>query len=1027
MDSTQKTRRRPYLNNGHFYLWVEVDSTLNNNPGIESAHPFHLRNHELIDFLSNTTKLLKSSGRFSQNEIIKLFLCLPSDGDQPFPSYELSRYLGIEIPTISKWQFWQIDTIELSEVISSLAEILFLHYHLPENVKLGQDLLFWCRYLQSFQHILRKDHYIPVIKSQANDSSTLEFHAGWDIVSAEYDEFIDYYSNHMPFVCAGGFKHCPDNPGIHDKKGLLKHFSENLLDNIVARTPFTQQLCKQMEGSLLAKCTYDHYVWPPETWEKIWNKWYNWYSQLTHRYVESEFNLCFRLVSADSRTPNDWSIEFLIESQKDPSFKLSLKNYWSATDEEEEKYVNYIGANFKQHLLLLLGQASKIYDLIESGLETHEPTHIKLSLTDAIRFIKEDAWILQEAGFKVVIPRWWTPKGRRQTYLRMRSKLNSTQQTSNVKSLSYSTLLSFEYQLAIRGEDVTHDEWQQLVDNKQELVYFRGQWVELDLTRMQETLEFWEKHQDQINELPLSEILRRSLEGINDVEFEVDENLSRLLGGLYDKTQFKLLAKPKGFNGKLRKYQKRGFSWLNYLENIGMSSCLADDMGLGKTIQVIVLLLSKQKIDQQATLIIAPTSVLGNWEKELQRFSPGLNIKIHHGFIREQDTETFLQEIKVYDVIITSYTLARKDISLFSALVWERIILDEAQNIKNPKSLQTKAISKLKANHRIALTGTPIENRLLDMWSIFNFLNPGYLGTISSFKARFEIPIQKNNDVQQSMLLKRLVEPFILRRLKTDKSIIKDLPDKLEQNVYCYLTKEQGSLYQAVVNDVENALHNADEGIQRKGIMLATLMKLKQICNHPRQFLQDNSPFLISRSHKLGRVKEMVEEVIENRESVLIFSQFTEICGCLEQLFKFEYHYNTYYLHGGTSRKKRERMISEFQQPETEPSIFILSLKAGGVGITLTKANHVFHFDRWWNPAVENQATDRAYRIGQNKTVFAHKFIAKGTFEERIDEMLVKKQKLADTIVGSGESWLTELNNEAFRELIQLNQYSIMD
>ncbi len=1016
-----------FLNNGHFCLWVEIDPQSKTHPKSDSAHPFHLQNGDAVDFLCDATKIFPSSGRFRQHEIKTLYFNLPSNDHQPYPSYELSRYLGIDIPGDFKWQYWQIDTIELDNIVSSLAEILFLHYHLPDDIKLGQDVLFWCQYLQSFQYILRKDHYIPAIRCERKTKSEFDYHAGWDIVSTQYEEFIEYFSNNMPYICAGGFDQKPDTAGNFNQKNLLRHFSENLLDDLVARTSFTPRLCRQMEGTLLAKCTYDHYVWPPENWEAVWSKWYNWYIQITHRYAESEFNLCFRLISAESKTPENWSIEFLVESRKDPSFKFSLDEYWSATETERDKYSHFTGENFKQYLLLLLGQASKIYTLIESGLETHEPTHIKLNLTEAIRFIKEDAWILQEAGFKVMIPSWWTPKGRRQTYLRMRSKLSSTNQTSNVKSLSYKTLLNFEYQLAIRGEVVTQNEWKQLVENKQELVFFRGEWMELDLSRMQETLEFWETHQNQDNDLVLSEVLRRSLEGVGNIEFDVDDNLSRLLGGLYDKSQFKILGKPRGFKGKLRAYQKRGFSWLYYLENVGMSSCLADDMGLGKTIQVIALLLSKKKGDLKPTLIIAPTSVLGNWEKELQRFSPGLMIMIHHGSVREKDHKNFILEMGKYDVVITSYTLARKDNSLFSNLIWERIILDEAQNIKNPSSQQTKAVTRLKANHRAVLTGTPIENRLLDLWSVFNFLNPGYLGTLTSFKKRFEIPIQKNNDEQRTMLLRKLVEPFILRRLKTDKSISKDLPDKLEQNVYCYLTKEQGSLYQAVVNNVEHALQNAQEGIQRKGIILATLMKLKQICNHPSQFLQDNSPFSIIRSHKLGRVKDMVEEIIERGESVLIFSQFTDICGNLEQLFKFEYHYNTYYLHGGTMRKKREQMIAEFQNDETEPSVFILSLKAGGVGINLTKANHVFHFDRWWNPAVENQATDRAYRIGQHKTVFAHKFIAKGTFEERIDEMLAKKQKLADTIVGAGESWLTELNNEAFRKLIQLNQFSVAE
>ena len=315
----------------------------------------------------------------------------------------------------------------------------------------------------------------------------------------------------------------------------------------------------------------------------------------------------------------------------------------------------------------------------------------------------------------------------------------------------------------------------------------------------------------------------------------------------------------------------------------------------------------------------------------------------------------------------------------------------------------------------------------MDLWSILNFLNPGYLGTKANFRRSFEIPIHKENDQSKTTLLKRLSEPFILRRVKTDSEIIKDLPDKVEQKVYCNLSSEQASLYEAVVKDVMQQIEEGEEGIGRKGLVLSSLVKLKQICNHPAQFLQDGSEFSPERSHKLSRLTDMIQEVIENGESLLIFSQFREACEALEKLITQTLHYQTYLIHGGTSRSKREQMIEEFQDPETDAGAFILSLRAGGVGITLTKANHVFHFDRWWNPAVENQATDRAFRIGQTKNVFVHKFIAIGTLEERIDQMIEDKKQLSETIVGSDESWLTELDTKAFRELISLNRSSVLD
>ncbi|HHP7244493.1 MAG TPA: DEAD/DEAH box helicase, partial [Elainellaceae cyanobacterium] len=519
-----------------------------------------------------------------------------------------------------------------------------------------------------------------------------------------------------------------------------------------------------------------------------------------------------------------------------------------------------------------------------------------------------------------------------------------------------------------------------------------------------------------------------------ELEFDRDEALADMMTKLNDKSQLEPIDDPEQLNGHLREYQKRGVSWLQYLEELGLNGCLADDMGLGKTVQVIARLLQEREQAQHngstslsPTLLIAPTSVIGNWHREIQKFAPQLRSHVHHGSQRVTDADAFKQAWETYDVLITSFTLARKDAKLLTSVDWHRVVLDEAQNIKNPKAAQTKAILKLSAPHRLALTGTPVENRLLDLWSIFNFLNPGYLGNQSQFRRNFELPIQKANDPRQSTTLKTLVEPFILRRVKTDQAIIKDLPDKVEQKLYCNLTKEQASLYEATVKDVEEQLKSTDEGIQRKGLILATLMKLKQICNHPMQFLQDGSEFTPERSHKLSRLTEMVDEVMDEGESLLIFTQFREIGDALEKYLRYTCHYNTYYIHGGTARSKRENMITEFQDPNTEPSAFILSLKAGGVGITLTKANHVFHFDRWWNPAVEDQATDRAFRIGQKKNVFVHKFVAIGTLEERIDEMIEDKKKLAGAIVGSDEAWLTELDNDAFKQLIALNKSAILE
>jgi SNF2 family DNA or RNA helicase len=588
--------------------------------------------------------------------------------------------------------------------------------------------------------------------------------------------------------------------------------------------------------------------------------------------------------------------------------------------------------------------------------------------------------------------------------------------------------VQYQYELAIGDAVVTPQEWEQLVNAKAPLVHFRGQWMELDRDKMQQLLQFWESHGSEQPQMTLLEFMQRTAEVGEDWEIEYDRALSQVMAKLQDKSQLEPISQPLLLQGTLREYQKRGVAWLQYLEKLGLNACLADDMGLGKSVQVIARLVQEKQTKQPLlpTLLIAPTSVVGNWQKEIAKFAPHLKTFVHHGSTRLQNGVDFSAACQEHDVVISSFTLVRKDEKLLSSVKWQRIVVDEAQNIKNPKAAQTKAILKLSAQHRLALTGTPVENRLLDLWSIFNFLNPGYLGKEAQFRKSFEIPIQKDNDKIKSTTLKKLVEPLILRRVKTDQSIISDLPPKVEQKLYTNLTKEQASLYEVVVKDVEEQLQAA-QGIQRKGLILSTLMKLKQICNHPRQFLQDGSDFLPERSHKLSRLVEMVDEAISQGESLLIFSQFTEICEQIEKYLKHNLHCNTYYLHGGTTRQRREQMIDEFQDLQTEPSIFVLSLKAGGVGITLTKANHVFHFDRWWNPAVEDQATDRAFRIGQKKNVFVHKFIAIGTLEERVDQMIEDKKKLSSIVVGSDESWLTELDNDAFKQLIALNKSTVLE
>jgi SNF2 family DNA or RNA helicase len=1089
-----------FIQQGAFYLWVETTEQKQFRQPTQ-RHPRQSAAADLATLLSTELGIKPPLPRQIQDLISPQYFLLPTVDNQPLPSLELSRYLEEELPESFEFQYWQIDCYKtvtstkigglVNNVISLINDLHFMALHNLAEIQLGADLLFWFHYTQALKRIIFKDQYIPTLtyrelatpkaaetkrksaksteetvvsstktkgrraktttttntqrlaKGKAiieaveakSSASKIEIYPGWEFIGEEYETTIQQYVEYMPLVCVAGVNQPRENPEFYDRMTLLRHFSESLLVDIMTHLPTTQAFEKTIADSLVYDCLHGSGRVAKISLEQL-KQWQSWHDRIDRTQSEQSFHLYFKLQDP-VQSEAAWELQFQVAPKADPSLRLSLQDYWRMRTPEQKQVQNQMGEGFEQQLLMNLGYAARIYPTLWPGLETDQPIGIGLNLESAFGFLKESAWVLENAGYKVVVPAWYTPQGRKRAKVRLKAKGKSLTvgEDKSKQYFSFDRLVEYQYDLAIGGEPVNEQEWNQLVSAKTPLVQFRGQWLELDQDKMRQMLEFWKTHQQDNPELSLLDFLKLTTEDHEDVELEVDRNssLAEMLNKLGDKSQLQAIDNPQHLQGNLREYQKRGVSWLQYLEQLGLNGCLADDMGLGKTIQVIARLLQEREIATKAgvknippTLLIAPTSVVGNWYHEIQKFAPQLQATIHHGTQRAKESKAFKQACRENDLLITSFALARLDAKLLSEIKWHRIVLDEAQNIKNPKAALTKAILKLNAPHRLAVTGTPIENRLLDLWSIFNFLNPGYLGNQTQFRRNFELPIQKNNDLRQSATLKKLVEPFILRRVKTDQSIIKDLPDKVEQKLFCNLTKEQASLYQAVVKDVETKI-NELEGIQRKGLILATLTKLKQICNHPMQFLQDGSEFTPERSHKLTRLSEMIEEVLDEGESLLIFTQFTELGQALEKYLRQVCHYKTYYLSGSTSRKKREQMIVEFQDPETEPSVFVLSLKAGGVGITLTKANHVFHFDRWWNPAVEDQATDRAFRIGQQRNVFVHKFVAMGTLEERIDEMLEDKKKLAGAIVGADESWLTELDNEAFKKLIVLNQSAIME
>ena len=728
--------------------------------------------------------------------------------------------------------------------------------------------------------------------------------------------------------------------------------------------------------------------------------------------------LCLRL----EEPPEDgetWRVHYLLQALDDPSLLVAAEDIWADRRRRKAAVMR------PEHLLAVLGAAARISPEIASSLKEPHPTGYSLDSQGAHSFLTETVWALEQAGLGIQLPGFWTRRESRSLTARA-----TAQARASSGRLGLDSVVEFSWQVALGDDVLTQAELEELARLKAPLVRVRGQWVEISQAEVQAGLALLQGRG------PRSATLRDTLQmaitgSAPKTELEVGavegggavgELLDRLLQAGAPQSE---LPAPPGLLAQLRPYQQRGYAWLAFLADLGLGACLADDMGLGKTLQTLALLQRDWESGGQGpTLLVCPTSVLSQWQSEAGRFTPDLPVLVHHGPERLQD-EAFAQAVAGQALVVTSYSLLHRDLPTLQRARWHAVVLDEAQNIKNPATHQAKAARAISAPCRIALTGTPVENHVLDLWSIMEFLNPGLLGSQQAFMRRFFVPIQREGSASASRRLRRMTTPFVLRRLKTDPAVAPDLPDKIETKVHCPLTREQATLYKAVLQDLEAGI-DAAEGMSRRGLILATLTKLKQVCNHPAHFLQDASP-LGGRSGKLARLAEMLEEIRAAGEKVLIFTQFREMGALLKGHLEETLGEEVLFLHGQVPREERSRMVARFQADEGGPSLFILSLKAGGTGLNLTRARHVFHFDRWWNPAVEDQATDRAFRIGQTQQVQVHKFVCLGTVEERIDQMMESKRQVADSLVGAGESWLTELSTAELRGLFRLDATAVED
>jgi SNF2 family DNA or RNA helicase len=952
--------------------------------------------------------------------------------DHLLVSSAVNARLTLHLPgrkTVDTLAFSSADAVELlTQTRASTAE-----------VQIAPSVRYWTRAAEVVLELSAQQRFVPALA----DDGPATLRGIWRPIIDDTRTLrrIEALIASMPPVCRAVGEREP-RPSA---EGLVDSFLLSTLDAFVRRTLAGDEMTHPLYGPpdeswplethwLRSLVTEESAVsGGPETTEALSRKVREWLSRLDTPERGRAYRTCFRLHPPPERakgaadgSSRRWRLTVHAQSLGNPDVVLDADEL-SRTQAERLIVLPRMREHPADQVRADLARAAQHVPQLAACAHPAGPLECTLTSDEAYWFIREATPLLEREGFGVWLPAWWAKKGPR---LRIQLHLRSLEPPSPTSTrIPLHSLVEFDWRVALGDEEISHEELSRLSAAKAPLVRLRGRWMEVVPQDLRTALDFLE--QNQTGTTTLADALQRYLAaedpqtGLPVSELRSGGWIEGFLNGTGG-AALKPVPQPNGFHGELRRYQLTGLSWLSFLAGLGLGACLADDMGLGKTIQFIALLLHERQGGKTPgpTLLVVPMSLVGNWRRELARFGPSLHAMVHHGWERLTG-QAFLDEVARHDVVISTYGLAYRDFDHLAAVDWHRVALDEAQNIKNPAAKQSAALRSLRAAHRVALTGTPVENRLSELWSIMDFLNPGYIGSAADFRRRFAIPIERGESEDRAERLRHLIRPFVLRRRKDDPSIVPDLPEKMEMKVFCNLTPEQAALYEAVVNDMLGQIEQS-EGIQRRGLILATLVKLKQVCNHPAHFLADGAP-LTHRSGKGDRLLEMLEEVLAEGDKALVFTQFRQMGHLLRPLLENALSRRVLFLHGGTPRKERDRLVDCFQKEGADAPIFVLSLKTGGVGLNLTAANHVFHFDRWWNPAVEDQATDRAHRIGQYRQVQVHKFICVGTMEERIDALLERKRSLAENIVGTGEEWLTELSTDALRGLLSLSREAVSE
>lgn len=980
---------------GYFHIWGEDTAPAEtlSRQGIRAVvtpHPFAATHDDLAPLVNSRIR----------TGIWQTQLTLDGSGRHVQASW-LARAFGAATPLgpLTPLQ-WTVTSLALRA-----EEVLQFFIELPKssNYVYDSDIFYWRAIVRLVLQIIEARQYLPMVSG--GQYATRAF---WKAIVSE--PILAHAIRSMPSVCFAG------NDITHSPGLILVDFIDALLQAFNSRE--AKRLSKGRFADPVANALAHGESSFHFTRDKI-QRHLKLLKQIEQEISEeAAFRLCLRLSEPlDMVEETSWRLDYLLQDALDRHILLAASDL-ANPDSTAFAYLTQRGLHPTDAVLPQLVKAGAHFKPIDDSLDERFPTRVTLSQDEAFAFLTKAAPALEKLGIQVLVPGWWA---RRKRALRAQAWLNS----SSSGLLGGDALFDFRWQLALGDTTISREEFEQLVALKQPIVQFKGEWVELDERQIEAARQFFtqQAEQGQVNllgALKLSVPSKSADSAVEMLPVEMSANVSKLMNTLRHPDRAKPPAIPKGLQASLRPYQERGFGWLVSMRQMGLGACLADDMGLGKTVMTIALWLheSEQLGVNGRRLLVCPTSVLGNWQHELGRFAPSLSVLLHYGTDRLSG-QAFAAAADQHDVILTSYALLHRDLNTLKPVKWLSITLDEAQNIKNPSTKMAQAARGLSAAHRLALTGTPVENRLAELWSIFQFLNPGYLGAQQQFNAQFANPIERHGDKESAKTLRQLIAPFILRRVKTDPKVIQDLPPKLETRVYCSLTAHQASLYEAVVRRELALIAEAETPMERRGAVLRMLIYLKQICDHPA--LYEKVPAKQEHSGKLTRLTEMLAEVLENNERALIFTQYARMGHLLKAHLAESFGAEPLYLYGASSAEQRKAMVEAFQRADG-PRLFVLSLKAGGTGLNLTAASHVFHFDRWYNPAVENQATDRAFRIGQTKIVQVHKFICTGTLEERIDLLIQQKQGLADQIIGTGETWLSELSDRELRDLVTLQR-----